>query len=207
MRKRKLLGVVVGLTAAAIATGAVLLGLTPWRAPTPRSSEFTREKTNPSTAVAAQASSAAVTENSPAGTLFAVISWLAGSTPTRVTRNNYDRIYEGMTRTEVQAILGPPGDYRTGLGETESDGGPRFNGPAEPDPEGEWPTTSIPSEWPHKHFTWLFWIGDTLEASVLLDTSQRVYSITSCNRRMTQIPSDAFLWRVKRQWQKWFPKA
>jgi hypothetical protein len=56
--------------------------------------------------------------------------------PDRITQENYDRIRvgglwgedwathdnrapvkKGMTRTEVEAILGPPGDYRTGLGE------------------------------------------------------------------------------------------
>src|SRR4051794_12025520 len=32
----------------------------------------------------------------------------------RITRENFDRIRGGMSREEVYAILGPPGDYRTG---------------------------------------------------------------------------------------------
>lgn len=32
----------------------------------------------------------------------------------RVTRENFDRIRKGMSRAEVEAILGTPGDYRTG---------------------------------------------------------------------------------------------
>jgi hypothetical protein len=32
----------------------------------------------------------------------------------RITRENVGRIKEGMTREEVEAILGPAGDYRTG---------------------------------------------------------------------------------------------
>jgi hypothetical protein len=32
----------------------------------------------------------------------------------RVTRGNFDRIRAGMSRAEVEAILGPPGDYTTG---------------------------------------------------------------------------------------------
>jgi hypothetical protein len=48
----------------------------------------------------------------------AVVLWPQAAPPSRVTRENYDCIQEGMTRAEVEAILGPPGDYRTGLGES-----------------------------------------------------------------------------------------
>jgi hypothetical protein len=34
--------------------------------------------------------------------------------PSRVTQENFGRIREGMSRAEVEAILGPAGDYRTG---------------------------------------------------------------------------------------------
>src|ERR1700722_7606055 len=32
----------------------------------------------------------------------------------RITRENYERIREGMSRAELEAILGPSGDYTTG---------------------------------------------------------------------------------------------
>jgi hypothetical protein len=32
----------------------------------------------------------------------------------RLSRENFDRVKEGMKRVDVEAILGPPGDYRTG---------------------------------------------------------------------------------------------
>ena len=32
----------------------------------------------------------------------------------RITRENFDRISKGMSRAEVEAILGPPGDYSGG---------------------------------------------------------------------------------------------
>jgi predicted ribosomally synthesized peptide with SipW-like signal peptide len=35
------------------------------------------------------------------------------SNQSRITRKTYDRLHEGMSRTEVETILGPPGDYRT----------------------------------------------------------------------------------------------
>jgi hypothetical protein len=34
--------------------------------------------------------------------------------PSRVTGENFDRIEKGMSRAEIEAVLGPPGDYRTG---------------------------------------------------------------------------------------------
>jgi hypothetical protein len=45
-----------------------------------------------------------------AGTAWPII-FPAGNP--RLTRQNFDRIKEGMRREEVEAILGPPGDYRT----------------------------------------------------------------------------------------------
>jgi hypothetical protein len=36
----------------------------------------------------------------------------------RITLENFDRIKKGMRRAEVEAILGPPGDYTTGPTET-----------------------------------------------------------------------------------------
>jgi hypothetical protein len=35
------------------------------------------------------------------------------SAPATITKENYDRIRLGMTRSEIEAILGPPGDYTT----------------------------------------------------------------------------------------------
>jgi outer membrane protein assembly factor BamE (lipoprotein component of BamABCDE complex) len=32
----------------------------------------------------------------------------------RITRENFDHIEKGMSRAQVESILGPPGDYRTG---------------------------------------------------------------------------------------------
>jgi hypothetical protein len=46
--------------------------------------------------------------------LVAAVMFLLQPRKDRVTRENFDRIRDGMTRTEVQAILGPPGDYASG---------------------------------------------------------------------------------------------
>ncbi len=42
----------------------------------------------------------------------------------RITRENFDRIREGMGREELEAILGPPGDHRTGPVVVKFGGGP-----------------------------------------------------------------------------------
>jgi hypothetical protein len=43
---------------------------------------------------------------------YAVKHWPAP--PPRFTREKFDRIGKGMSSAEVEAILGPPGDYSTG---------------------------------------------------------------------------------------------
>jgi hypothetical protein len=48
-----------------------------------------------------------------------VVLWPQPQPSSRVTRENFDRIHDGMSRAEVEAILGPRGDYRTRLGESE----------------------------------------------------------------------------------------
>jgi hypothetical protein len=45
----------------------------------------------------------------------AATALVLGRPPHRVTRKNYERIHNGMTQAEVEALPGgPPGDYRTG---------------------------------------------------------------------------------------------
>ncbi len=45
--------------------------------------------------------------------LASVAAFALWPRPNRFTREDYDRIHKGMTRAEVEAILGPPGDYTT----------------------------------------------------------------------------------------------
>jgi hypothetical protein len=41
-----------------------------------------------------------------------IAALLAWPQPDRATRENFDRIRKGMSRAEVESILGPPGNYR-----------------------------------------------------------------------------------------------
>jgi hypothetical protein len=103
----------------------------------------------------------------------------------RITRENFNRIVSGMSRAEVEAILGPPGDYRTGPTSLGAGSATTFRSP-----EG----------------LVLWWEIDTGALSVTLDRSDRVVQTGS----MASLPPDDdalrnFLWRAKRQWRRWFP--
>jgi hypothetical protein len=67
--------------------------------------------------------------------------------PPRVTRENLYRIKYGMTRAEVEAILGPPGDYTTQEWEVWTSMRPGV-GPL-PESEKDWPDD-----------TWTGWRAD-----------------------------------------------
>jgi hypothetical protein len=79
--------------------------------------------------------------------------------PERITPENFDRIRKGMTLAEVEAILGPPGDYRTA--KTESD---------DSAPIEHWRVFAEPGT--HTN-TWADWWTDTRFASVSFDESGR----------------------------------
>jgi hypothetical protein len=132
--------------------------------------------------------------------------------PDRITRENCDRIRPGMTRAEVEAILGPPDDYRTGLGESDfgDDSASRWVG----DPPGfplSWrlgwfaypnfqPVEGVPTTGMQAN-----WFGDSCRICVVVDDAGQVRDSRVYNRRLTQSPLDSLLWRLKRQWHRWFP--
>jgi len=108
----------------------------------------------------------------------------------RVTRENCRRIRSGMTRAEVEAILGPAGDYRTG--ETEHDA----SEPLDLQDFGE-DNPSVRIE---------LWQGDAGAMIVGFDASGRAANgWFSANRRSDDAIRN-FRWRLKRQWHRWFPE-
>jgi hypothetical protein len=103
--------------------------------------------------------------------------------PNRVTRENYDRIQIGMTRAEVEAILGPPGDYTTR-------------------PQTLW--------WPPWSVGLSDrWRGDEFAIGLIFDHKRRVrvkYCADHIVLHLDQTAFDNLLWRAKRQWHRWFPE-
>jgi hypothetical protein len=138
--------------------------------------------------------------------------------PDRITQENFDRIQEGMTCAEVEALLGgPPGDYRSV--ETESIG--RFIGPEDIDP-GECARCD-----PEDPCSRVAWIGN--DGIIRVQFSSGVVTLEDwgglIGRPLGAIPTrphlsaqffrtarkergslDRLLWRVKRQWRRWFPE-
>jgi hypothetical protein len=114
--------------------------------------------------------------------------------PDRVTRENVHRISEGMTRAEVEAILGPPGDYSTG-----------------PLREHGCPQSSyhdLAMLMAEVGEGGALWLSDTGQAVIWFDSRGRVMEdpfFSECARE-PQGPLDNLLWRANRQWRRWFPE-
>jgi hypothetical protein len=108
--------------------------------------------------------------------------------PSRVTRENFDRITEGMTAQEVEAIHGPPGDYTTGQTAASS---------------------IFPQTGQHGDAGGLstHWGCDTGGGVVYFDGRGRVrFGGFIPYTRQAQNPLADLLWRAKRQWHRWFPE-
>jgi hypothetical protein len=138
--------------------------------------------------------------------------------PDRITQENYDRIQPtidqievqsvfgllvdgprdgrtAMNREHVEAILGPPGDHRTGptMVPVQSD-----LLTARPDL-----TTLV---WEGDSLTTLVWEGDSAIISVQVRPSGLAYSKNLMQNKLAEsTPIERLLWRIKRQWHRWFP--
>jgi hypothetical protein len=129
--------------------------------------------------------------------------------PGRITQQNADSIREGISRHEVEAILGPPGDYRT----------VRTVDPNLLRLSTYPPTPAMLAEAAdaREHLfvlrsdygpglERLTWLGDDGDIFVWF-SPEGVWShgMTS-SEKIVQSPLDNLLWRAKRQWRKWFPE-
>jgi hypothetical protein len=107
------------------------------------------------------------------------------------TRENYERIVSGMTPGDVEATLGPPGDYRTGP--TQQSG----------------PTVRASLETRRERPEILcsggrLWYGDSATIFVEInETGDILKEYTPCRRKGLL---DTVLWRAKRQFRRWFPE-
>jgi hypothetical protein len=112
----------------------------------------------------------------------------------RITEANFLRIKEGMTRAEVEAILGPVGDYSTG---------PLVF-------DGHRQSLYVPIS--HNVFgdelqEEFLWRGDCLEIIVHFNSSGRVWRThPRVVARVKQTAFENLVWRAKRQWHRWFPE-
>jgi hypothetical protein len=127
----------------------------------------------------------------------AVVLW-PQTEPNRITSENCDRIKEGMSRAEVETILGPPGDYRTGptqgVVQWELNGERKLNGER--------------TTWHDQCSNYSAWVGDT--GWVKVEFNNRDATVWASDffesKRIAQHPLDNLIWRAKRQWHRWFPE-
>jgi hypothetical protein len=125
------------------------------------------------------------------GAVGARMSW---SQPDRITRDNHARIHEGMNRAEVEGILGPPGDYRSGPVEyhdLQLLAGSRAG-------------SSFGSDFPAETEKWL---GETLAISVSYNVYGKVVHAGLADP-LEPKPGllDVLCWRVRRWSSRWFPE-
>jgi hypothetical protein len=112
--------------------------------------------------------------------------------PQRITRESFNRIEKGMTRAEVEAILGPwrrqSWDCRTG--------------PTRQDLAAE--TFADPEV--QAGGCQLVWASETVWIALRFDTSWRVDRRRKWpSVREDQGALDNLRWRAERQWREWFP--
>jgi hypothetical protein len=109
----------------------------------------------------------------------------------RVTLYCFELVRHGMNRSEVEKILGAPGDYRTGPTEPSDFGGGKGRGSSDPVE-----ATAVSFRWE----------GDTVDLSVDFGASGNVTGAFFEGRVRTDHGLIGnLLWRAKRQWQRWFP--
>jgi hypothetical protein len=112
--------------------------------------------------------------------------------PSQVTRENYDRIRVGMSRAEVEAILGPPGDYRTGDTEPDRDAA-----------DGQ--EIHVGPDDPTLYDVQVDWRGDRARVSVVLSPAGRVaIKCYTASRPVDHGSLENLLWRLRRQWRQSF---
>jgi hypothetical protein len=122
---------------------------------------------------------------------------LRPATAAQVTRENFDRIQKGMMQAEVEAILGPPGDYLTGP--VKQAGGNSRKGFVDTAELGF-------ANMSERTGTGLWWC-DTGHIFVVYGRSGTVvFRSYIPMERTPQAPLDDLRWRVEHQWLKWFPR-
>jgi hypothetical protein len=130
-----------------------------------------------------------------------LVFWPEIAQPTRATEENFvclqgsmhrgsplELRYEG-TRSEVEAFLGAPGDYRTRPGTFRP---PRCY-------VGHYPP-GLPK-------TTLIWQTDDIAIHVVVDSAGNVLAMDSSTFKYISTASEweRFCWDLKRRWHRWFP--
>jgi hypothetical protein len=132
----------------------------------------------------------------------AILFWPRQS---RVTLENFDRITVGMSRAEVEAILGPPRDYSTGPLQYAGRSLQMFGGSRGTHRTGSYEpfaTVGVQREVMER----LEWRNDRQLLHVYFLPSGRVREKSSLDvSRVDQSLYWDTFWRAERLWHRWFP--
>jgi hypothetical protein len=129
------------------------------------------------------------------GAAGAIVLWPAGTLQSKITPENCARIQVGMTRAEVEAILGPPRDYTTMMpiaqsystGNIESTTAALINN-----------DITLRRE---------VWAADGLAKVICFSSDGKVTVLATCQWRCDErAPFTNIYYRAKRQWHRWFPE-
>ncbi len=115
--------------------------------------------------------------------LVSAAEFVSIARPPGLTPESFKRL-PGMSRAEVECLLGPPGDYRSGPTYYDMGGPPeRFR------------------DWGHD-----LWWYDYGTLDVQFDGSGKVqWRFIWPASKVKQRPLDNLRWRIERQWRRWFP--
>jgi hypothetical protein len=114
-------------------------------------------------------------------------TWVLWPRPDRITLENFRLLRVGMSRTEVEAVLGPPGDYRTV--------------PTASEPPWRVDDDRVDKE----QYEEDFWAGDGGVIWVLIGSRGVEGKNFIANRKIPQSPLDNLIWWLRRQWRRSFP--
>jgi hypothetical protein len=118
----------------------------------------------------------------------------------QVSPENCRRITANMTHSEVEAMLGPPGDYTTGPVEDVGTS-PEIAEPLQISPDLSERKVSWQSD------RTVYWHGDNGIIQVSFDpTGHASYKCFVSATKLEQSLLGNLLWRVNRQWRKLFPE-
>jgi len=129
-----------------------------------------------------------------AGLGLAVLASLGASAAAlrtgRITFDNYQRIAAGMSRSEVEAILGPAGDFTTG-----------------PRSAGWQQSVTYHAEFRDLSGQQLTWMADDATIAVSFDSTGHTYAKEYREVAPQQLMPLQNLCRLaRRQWRRWFPE-
>jgi hypothetical protein len=126
------------------------------------------------------------------GLAGAFVLWPRQEPASRITQETFDCIRVGMSRAEVEALLGRPGDYSSG---------PMLADPRHPEdvpPFWSWSDDFPPIVSQH-------WCCDAGQISIRFGPGGVARKNFMHGFRMEQGALENLEYRAKRQWHRWFP--